>query len=524
MGLVNIKSWVLLACLSSLQYVMSERFQYDSIDRVLDRQLLTSGSDEGDDIFDGGNEEAVVYQTVSSTTGGIDFSNATQGWSVTYINATLELDTAATYATNFNVDSPGTWAPGTTRFNVSLTLENTGSVTTGTLPSPTISVRLHTKPCNTMDWSKSWLANNSSGDATTEPAAALSLNISSSGTTSGMVNMTNSTIYDFLVDYDEAKSVVIYGNNNILACQNLIPPFPDFPSDWSATIETTDVERGFTYVFQEIYSQTLNKIRLDVHSFGTDRIIVTDASSGSTTIITPSNGSCQARNFGRGLNWITQEDNTTLLTTAQMLHFLPQNNITYVPGFVSVRGIPCEVWQTSVEFSTPRFNMSFDVEFYFPVNAWLVGREDYHRMLKRVYMNGTRNGEPFEMYDEYVNFRPRTVFPSLFEVCAISPYGKHCNCTDALRRQAFSNVEQALSGDEDISVGSAAADACAISHPIPHGFVRAQSGPYVGLTIIGMVGGSLITGVAMYLIYSKRTGVRITDNLSHQKFQDAPGT
>jgi len=46
---------------------------------------------------------------VSSTTGGIDFSNATQGWSVTYINATLELDTAATYATNFNVDSPGTW-------------------------------------------------------------------------------------------------------------------------------------------------------------------------------------------------------------------------------------------------------------------------------------------------------------------------------------------------------------------------------------------------------------------------------
>jgi len=64
MGLVNIKSWVLLACLSSLQYVMSERFQYDSIDRVLDRQLLTSGSDEGDDIFDGGNEEAVVYQTV----------------------------------------------------------------------------------------------------------------------------------------------------------------------------------------------------------------------------------------------------------------------------------------------------------------------------------------------------------------------------------------------------------------------------------------------------------------------------
>lgn len=66
--------------------------------------------------------------------------------------------------------------------------------------------------------------------------------------------------------------------------------------------------------------------------------------------------------------------------------------------------------------------MSFDVEYYFPVNQWLVAREDYHRLLKRVYMNGTRNGEPFESYDEYVNFRPRTIYSALFEICAISPY------------------------------------------------------------------------------------------------------
>lgn len=36
----------------------------------------------------------------------------------------------------------------------------------------------------------------------------------------------------------------------------------------------------------------------------------------------------------------------------------------------------------------------------------------------------------------------------------------------------------------------------------------AQSGPYVGLTIIGMIGGSLITGLAMYLYYRRRVGVR----------------
>jgi hypothetical protein len=59
------RGWILVAFLSGfwLQCLMAERFQYDSLDRVLDRNLL-SGSDDGDDIFEGGNEEGVVYQTV----------------------------------------------------------------------------------------------------------------------------------------------------------------------------------------------------------------------------------------------------------------------------------------------------------------------------------------------------------------------------------------------------------------------------------------------------------------------------
>ena len=33
-------------------------------------------------------------------------------------------------------------------------------------------------------------------------------------------------------------------------------------SDWSATIEFTDAVNGSTYVYRELYSQTLNKVRL----------------------------------------------------------------------------------------------------------------------------------------------------------------------------------------------------------------------------------------------------------------------
>ena len=79
------------------------------------------------------------------------------------------------------------------------------------------------------------------------------------------------------------------------------------------------------------------QLRMDLHSFGTDRILITDATSGQTTIIVPQNGSCQARNFGRGLNWITSDDNTTLLSTAEVLHFTKANNVTYLPGFQTVR-------------------------------------------------------------------------------------------------------------------------------------------------------------------------------------------
>lgn len=86
-----------------------------------------------------------------------------------------------------------------------------------------------------------------------------------------------------------------------------------------------------------VISHLVWQIRLDLHSFGTERIITTDATTGTTTIIIPSNGSCQARNFGRGLNWLTQSDNTTLISTAELLHFTQANNVTYLPGFQTVR-------------------------------------------------------------------------------------------------------------------------------------------------------------------------------------------
>ena len=74
-----------------------------------------------------------------------------------------------------------------------------------------------------------------------------------------------SVTYPFLIDYDRVESVVIYEGfrtvgTDYTACANMIPPPPDFPSDWSAMIEANFVDRGLTFTMRQLYSQSLNKV------------------------------------------------------------------------------------------------------------------------------------------------------------------------------------------------------------------------------------------------------------------------
>lgn len=55
--------------------------------------------------------------------------------------------------------------------------------------------------------------------------------------------------------------------------------------------------------------------------------------------------------------------------------------------------------------------------------------------------------------------------------CAAMLQGSGCNCTDQLRREAFSNLTSALEEGEDISVAGDAAAACKYGGSVPHGFI-----------------------------------------------------
>ena len=58
----------------------------------------------------------------------------------------------------------------------------------------------------------------------------------------------------------------------------------------------------------------------------------------------------------------------------------------------------CEKWVTMDNtFHGRRANGTYNATFYFPVNQWQVGRQDYHRLLKEVRIVGlSDDGDDFE--------------------------------------------------------------------------------------------------------------------------------
>ena len=69
-----------------------------------------------------------------------------------------------------------------------------------------------------------------------------------------LMTQMDSIVKPFLIDYDSTQSLVLFDGEREVACCNLVPPFPDFPSEWSATVEANIVNDGYTYVQREMYS------------------------------------------------------------------------------------------------------------------------------------------------------------------------------------------------------------------------------------------------------------------------------
>lgn len=187
----------------------------------------------------------------------------------------------------------------------------------------------------------------------------------------------------------------------------------------------------------------------------------------------------------------------------------------FVPSAAfDVRGIPVETWQHRVE--EPSSNSSYDLLYFFPVNAWLASGEDYHRLLKAIVVNGTQGGQRVYQEFHFVDFRPYgngdggsgagsangTGVPAeAFDPCEIAPGGAGCGC-DKKKKEAGTGSGKAAAADfaafQAGGVSPGVGSGGSPSDPFysrrqqePMGLLPSQVGSYVFFLFLGLVAGLL---------------------------------
>ena len=58
---------------------------------------------------------------------------------------------------------------------------------------------------------------------------------------------------------------------------------------------------------------------------------------------------------------------------------------------------------------------------------WLTAREYYHRLLKEIMLQVTRNNTNIKHYYEYINFRADSQPAAVFDPCALAPKVTHAS-------------------------------------------------------------------------------------------------
>lgn len=285
--------------------------------------------------------------------------------------------------------------------------------------------------------------------------------------------VSSSAVQPFLVDYDRALSVVLHEGaatsgyepsavGSRAACCDLVPNLPDLPETWSATIELNfGLDKSYTAVRQEFYrsvcvplacttdawrsasptvyvlrirSSTLNKMAVVQHSNLARTVQVTDMNLNVTYRLSQNssypNGICEAQPIGGGPGQQMVSSNGQLRSTAAFLQFDPTQPISFDGvNIKNVRAISCERWTRNFTFPFGGGVTSSGVaSYYFPISTWANRGESFHRLLKRVEINGTRlyangTGLPFYHSYEFVNFVPAITNSDVFNPCYVLQAG-----------------------------------------------------------------------------------------------------
>jgi len=185
------------------------------------------------------------------------------------------------------------------------------------------------------------------------------------------------------------------------------PVYPSLPAAYEVNIESNLLTRNLTWNLREYQDKNAGFSRYDIVTGQGNFTIIEDHNQMITYNIT--NGtSCTVG---------TLTANTTFLpawidTATDILRL---GNMTYV-GTATVRGVPCNQWQTQLTYRNGSFNLN--VQTFFAVDYWGYSNTNWGQKPMRAILNGTggRNGTfSFYSYQEFVNFVPQPPLSSTWD-------------------------------------------------------------------------------------------------------------
>jgi len=273
-------------------------------------------------------------------------------------------------------------------------------------------------------------------------------------TLEGVGNLQGSTTVPEVLDYDEVKSVMVSldAARNASICCNLIPKLPEIPEEFSTTIEANFLKPGhaesYTMHRKEFYDphwKGSGAERIEEHSSRHSKVEIRDYSSGHRYQLfrnqTYPNGHC-VKTEVTDRDWDSVGGH--LQSTSRHLSFIhPSKRVgeedevldeQYEGNDHFVRGIKCEKWSYQMNFTRDPAAPpnTYTVSHFFPVASWQVRAESYHRLPKRIQLNGSRaDGTAVSHHYDYIDMQPFVEDPeTTFDPCKVlgTDFTGNCGC------------------------------------------------------------------------------------------------
>jgi len=204
-------------------------------------------------------------------------------------------------------------------------------------------------------------------------------------------------------------------------------PLPSLPEAFTVTYEANILERDYTTVVEEAYSQEKDALRhISMRNGSTTDVLML----GSMQYRVLDHTTCTEGVDPKDRSWQRQHGKSGHLKPAsELLSWGKSFGYNYT-GVQRVRGVPCNSWSTTIAHHIFGMGIEYTIDWFFTLEGWkLRGAGAEGGMPMRIHLKGSMNstrhpGYAFEHYYEFTSFHagePEARDMSVFEIPQVCP-------------------------------------------------------------------------------------------------------